>query len=87
MDKPSSSDIKAALTTSATAKPIMTPVVQAPKPEPAVKNPAPENIWLFHKDHEPRLFEKGEEVPEGWQKENKWHWYRDLSMNFQWRKK
>lgn len=43
--------------------------------------------WMYHKDHEPKLFKKGEEAPEGWIAENKWKWYKDIANNFQWRKK
>lgn len=46
-----------------------------------------EDSWLYHKDHEPKLFKKGEEVPEGWGSKNSFGWYKDITNNFHWRKK
>ena len=68
---------------------------EAPKVEPkkeetkkveTPKNVAVENIWLYHKDFEPKMFKKGEVIPEGWEFENKHKWFKDPKNNFSWRK-
>ena len=49
-------------------------------------NRAAENIWLYHKDQEPRKFEKGEVIPEGWELHNKWKWARNPKIGLKWAK-
>lgn len=59
------------------------------EPEPIMepdKEFAKEDIWLFHEDNEPRLFAKGEELPEGWQMKNAWGWHRNPNNYFHWEK-
>lgn len=46
-----------------------------------------EATWLFHETTEPKLFEKGADIPEGWGYGNKWGWFKDPNNNFHWRKK
>jgi hypothetical protein len=55
--------------------------------KPIAKNPAKEDAWMYCKDHEPKLFKKGEEVPEGWSEKNTFGWIKDIKNNFHWRKK
>lgn len=46
-----------------------------------------EDSWMYHKTHEPKLFKRGELIPEDWNSQNIFGWYRDVTNNFHWRKK
>jgi len=41
---------------------------------------------MYHKIHEPKLFKKGEEIPDDWDAVNKWGWRRDAKNHFNWKK-
>lgn len=79
--------------TATTNKPIVpnkpAPAVQEKNASPAVtvKNVFEEDSWMYHTLHEPKLFKKGEEVPEDWSHMNTFGWFRDQKNNFHWRKK
>jgi hypothetical protein len=63
------------------------PDPEPPAPDETEKLPtAKEDIWLYHEEHEPKLFTKGEEIPEGWQIKNQWKWIRNPKNNFHWEK-
>jgi len=57
--------------------------------EKAVEDPnaAKEDIWMYHKDYEPKLFKKGEPITEGYVLKNTFGWERDPKNNFIWKKK
>jgi hypothetical protein len=61
---------------------------KAPAPVEEVVDPTlfKEDSWMFHKDFEPKLFAKGEKIPEDWSHLNKWGWLRDPKNGFNWRK-
>lgn len=63
--------------------------VETKETEKAVAKEEPvfaEDTWMFHKTHEPKLFKKGETIPDDWSLNNQWGWYKDIKNNFHWRK-
>jgi hypothetical protein len=49
---------------------------EAGQAENVVEVPTEKHItgWLYHKEHTPRIFSAGSEIPPGWSEENRKYW-------------